>query len=430
MDRDALFRGADIPQSPMEEVLTVLRPIAARLDQEGVLLHPGEYDEVRRAIQTLAGILGATPAPETLAATLELVAGEERPKDERLAALTALADRLEEARPLRFVSNWSKTQYPPTQWIIPGWLPAGRLTMLVGPGATGKTHIGAQVATAVSASWPQTFTAIDSAAGPQPKIDPAFAGPPVVWASWETVVGDFQKRLGAVTMHDLQVADERVLYVNLRPEGALWGPPVGAHVSTAADMLGAGTRLLRDTAAMSARLLVIDPLAGAYMSSENDRGLVRAFTTRLAEWAAQTACAVLIIAHPPKSRSGSRGNAPALDDLYSGSTDWPASMQSLWVFSRCGCEANAEAGEDGEEEPEPCPYRQLSNAKINEAPEGQPPLWFKWDQALGTFGLAQHTPRRKTRREKKAYGVGRNGRKTAQSQADSTNGGRQTYGGF
>ena len=120
MDRDALFRGADIPQSPMEEVLTVLRPIAARLDQEGVLLHPGEYDEVRRAIQTLAGILGATPAPETLSATLELVAGEERTKVERLAALTALADRLEEARPLRFVSNWSKTQYPPTQWIIPG----------------------------------------------------------------------------------------------------------------------------------------------------------------------------------------------------------------------------------------------------------------------------------------------------------------------
>ena len=228
-------------------------------------------------------------------------------------------------------------------------------------------------------------------------------------------------------MHDLQVADERVHYVNLRPEGALWGPPVGTHVSTAAEMLQTGTRLLRDTAAMSARLLVIDPLAAAYMSSENDRGLVRAFTTRLAEWAAQTACAVLIIAHPPKSRSGSRGKAPALDDLYSGSTDWPASMQSLWVFSRCGCEANAE---DGEEDPEPCPYRQLSNAKLNEGPEGQPPLWFKWDEVLDTFCLAQHTPQRKPLRGDKPYGVGRNGRKSTPSQADSTNGGQLSFGGF
>ena len=426
MGGEALFRGADIPQSPLEEVLTVLRPIAARLDHEGIL-HPGEYDEARRAIQRLAGILDATPAPETLAATLELVAGEERPKDDRLAALTALADRLEEARPLPFVSDWSRTEYPPTQWIIPGWLPAGRLTMLVGPGAIGKTHIGVQVANAVAAQWPQTFTASDPAAGPQPKIDQALAGPPVVWASWETEIGDFQKRLWAATIGNLHVADGRVLYVNLRPEGALWGPPVGTHVSTAAEMLRTGTRLLRDTAAMSARLLVIDPLAAAYMSSENDRGLVRAFTTRLAEWAAQTACAVLIIAHPPKNRNGSRGNAPALDDLYSGSTDWPASMQSLWVFSRCGCEANAE---DGEEDPEPCPYRQLSNVKINEAPEGQPPLWFKWDKTVHTFALAQHTPRRKTRREKKPYGVGGNGRKSTTSQADSPSGGGQTFGGF
>ena len=429
MGGEALFRGADIPQSPLEEVLTVLRPIAARLDQEGIL-HLGEYDEVRRAIQTLAGLLDATPVPETLAATLELVAGEERTKVERLAALTAWADRLEEARPLPFVSDWSRTEYPPTQWIIPGWLPAGRLTMLVGPGAIGKTHIGVQVANAVAASWPQTFIAIDPAAGLQPKIDQALAGPPVVWASLETEIGDFQRRLWAATIGNLHVADGRVLYVNLRPEGALWGPPVGTHVSTAAEMLGTGTRLLRDTAAMSARLLVIDPLAAAYMSSENDRGLVRAFTTRLAEWAAQTGCAVLIIAHPPKGRNGSRGTAPALDDLYSGSTDWPASMQSLWVFSRCGCEANAEAGEDGEEDPEPCPYRQLSNAKLNEGPEGQPPLWFKWDKSLHTFALVQHTPRRKTRREKKPYGVGRNGRKNTPSQADSPSGGGQTFGGF
>ena len=168
MDRDAMFRGADIPQSPLEEVLTVLRPIAARLDREGIL-HAGEYDEVRRAIQMLGGILGATSMPETLAATLEVVARDEHPNTQRLVALTALADGLEEAKPLSFASDWSRTEYQPTQWIIPNWLPAGRLTMLVGPGAIGKTHIGVQVATAVAACCQQAFTATPRRLASNPK---------------------------------------------------------------------------------------------------------------------------------------------------------------------------------------------------------------------------------------------------------------------
>ena len=426
MDNRMLFRGTDIPQSPMEDALAVLRPIAARVDQREAL-QAGEYDEFCRAIHTLAGALGVNSAPETLSAALELVAREESSKTERLASLKALAERLEEARPLPFVSDWSKTEYPPTEWIIPDWLPAGRLTMLVGAGALGKTRIGVHVASAVASQSRQIFRAIGPVTTPPPEINPALAGPPVVWATWETVTGDFQKRLRVATMNHLEIVDGKVLYMNLRPEGALWGPPVGTHVSTAAEMLPAGRRLLRDTEAMHARLLVIDPLAAAFMSSENDRGLVRSFTNSLAEWAAQTDCAVLIVSHPPKNRSGNRGKAPSLDDLYSGSTDWPASMQSLWVFTRCGCEANVG---DGEEDAERCPYRQLSNAKINEGPEGQPPLWFKWDPTSGTFGLTQHTPQRTPPREKRPYGVGWNGRKSAASQSGNPTGGQQTFGGF
>lgn len=425
MDIKAIFRGPEIPQSPMEEVLTILRPIIAKLDQ-GDVLGTEEYNKFYCGMQAMIQLLNRTPTPESLASALEIVAHDGNSKGMHSAALATLMDALEAAKPLTFVSDWSKTEYLPTQWIIPDWLPAGRLTMLVGSGAVGKTHIGIQVATAVATQSPQVFIGIEPMPSLQPIIDQTLAGPPVVWATWETHIGDFQKRLRAATMNQLHMADERVHYVNLRPEGALWGPATGTHVSTAATLLETGTRLLRDAEALGARLLVVDPLAAAFLSNENDRGLVRAFTNHLAEWAARTGCAVLIIAHPPKNRGGSRGKIPDLDDLYSGSTDWPASMQSLWVFSRCRCEANAE--EEEEEEPERCPYRQLWNAKVNEGPEGQPPLWFKWD--TDTFSLTHHTPQRKTGRAKKHHGGDRNGRKSGDSQADNPKGKQQGFGGF
>ena len=418
MDKESFFRGDEIPQSPLEEALAILRPIAARLDQ-GEILDATAYESAIQALDKLGEIRNATRAPKTLSEALELVAAEGSTQNIYVEALKSLQKGLDEAEALDAFSAWSKAEYTPTQWIMPDWLPAGRLTMLVGPGSAGKTHIGMQVATAVAAGWPNAFTAIADVKVISPKIDTALAGPPVLWATWETHIGDFQKRLRATTMGDLHVMDGRLHYVNMRSKGALWGPPTGAHVSTAAQMLAAGERLLRYAEAVKARLLVIDPLAAAFMSNENDRGLVRAFMTRLAEWAAQTGCAVLIIAHPPKNRGG-RGKAPVLDDLYSGSTDWPASAQSFWTFSKCGCEVNAE---NDEEDPAPCPYRRLGNAKINEGPEGRDPLWFIWDSTHGTFCLTQHTPKRKGE-----SGNNSRGRRTgAASQTDSTKG---KFGGF
>lgn len=95
-------------------------------------------------------------------------------------------------------------------------------------------------------------------------------------------------------------------------------------------------------------------------------------------------------------------------------------MQSFWAFSKCGCEVNEKNYDD--EEPVPCPYRRLDNAKINEGPENKEPLWFIWDSNHHTFCLTQHTP---TKREQSGNNSG--GRpKGAASQPNS----KGEFGGF
>ena len=416
MSKESHFRGEEIPKSPLEEAIETLRPIAERLDH-GEILDTVTHESAIQTLEKLGELRNVIRSPKNLSEALEMVAAES--STQTVEALKILQEGFDKAVPLDAVSDWSKVEYTPTQWIMPDWLPAGRVTMLVGPGAAGKTHIGMQVATAVAARWPHAFLATAGAKVISPQIDSALAGPPVVWATWETQIGDFQKRLRGITMGDLQVMDGRLHYVNMRANGALWGPPTGAHVSTAAEMLAAGERLLRYAEAVKPRVLVIDPLAAAFMSNENDRGLVRAFMTRLAEWAAQNDCAVLIIAHPPKNRGG-QGKAPTIDDLYSGSTDWPASVQSFWAYSKCGCEVNEE---DGDEDPPPCPYRRLGNAKINEGPERRDPLWFIWDSNHGTFCLSQHTPKRKGR-------SGNNSRGRRTGAASQSNSNKSEFDGF
>ena len=60
--------------------------------------------------------------------------------------------------------------------------------------------------------------------------------------------------------------------------------------------------------AAQTRLLIIDPLAAAFVQNENDRALVRAFLSALDQWAEDHSCAVLIISHPPKGDSAQSGS--------------------------------------------------------------------------------------------------------------------------
>ena len=99
-------------------------------------------------------------------------------------------------------------------------------------------------------------------------------------------------------------------------------PRLAGDASDMAELTVTGERLRRLCEQENARLLVLDPLAAAYAADENARGLVRAFVSHWDAWGQANDCAVLILAHPPKSAGMS----------YAGSTDWQGAARALWTL--------------------------------------------------------------------------------------------------
>ena len=248
---------------------------------------------------------------------------------------------------------------PPVSWLVEGWMPDATLSVLTGAGGAGKSRIALQLAVAVATDanhfiWPANGS-IMLAGSKAPEL---LATGPVVFAAWETRKLAWQNRLAAVCGHledEIASLSDRLHYVNMRPEGGLWGAKHGVHTSTAGNWLRGGTALLSYAAEVGARLLVIDPLAAAFVQNENDRALVRAFLSALDQWAEDNNCAVLIISHPPKS-----------DSAQSGSTDWRNGVQAVWTLES----AQVRDTETKKMVPAPGRERVLRVDKLN---EGAPP---------------------------------------------------------
>jgi RecA-family ATPase len=150
-------------------------------------------------------------------------------------------------------------------------------------------------------------------------------------------------------------------------DGPVWGPKPGTHVATVAGITAAGERLRRYAETKDARLLVIDPLAAAYASDENARGLVRAFCSNWDAWGRAHDCAVLLVAHPPKDGAD-----------YAGSTDWHSAVRALWRLSKEGIgRPQRGKGEDARAK-----GWQLTLIKSNYGPPADP-LEVAWDAENG-----------------------------------------------
>jgi len=242
---------------------------------------------------------------------------------------------------------------PPITWLVDGWMPEATLSVLTGAGGAGKSRIALQLAVAVATGetrfvWPSGTRRPVNCHAPTVK-----GSGPVVYAAWETRRLAFANRLAAICGRhmpwDQADSPERLSgqlhYLNMRPAGGLWGAAAGAHTSTAGGWLPGGQALRRYAERANARLLIIDPLAAAFVANENDRALVRAFLSALDQWAEDTGCTVLIISHPPKS-----------DSAQSGSTDWRNGVQAVWEL------AAADTNDP----------RQLKVDKLNEGPTPNP----------------------------------------------------------
>ena len=235
-------------------------------------------------------------------------------------------------------------EWPDREWLIPGWLPVGRLGLLSGRGGRGKSRLALQVAARIAASPagaaapippmviiedPGAVAAVTSA---MDGLDVTKCGP-AVFVSWEDERAEIGRRLsqlGADRLIDVGAIAGRFRYVDARAEGPLWAQaPDGA--SWSAELTPCGRKVRATCERLGARLLVVDSLAGAYAGNENARNLVRAFCANWDAWASASGCAVMLVSHPPKSPPGA--GARAVDADYSGSTDWHNAARWRWSLA-------------------------------------------------------------------------------------------------
>ena len=281
--------------------------------------------------------------------------------------LGRMVEALEAAEPLPAVelNTVERRGYRP--WLIPGWLPAGRLAMLTGVGGAGKSFLALGMAAAAGLAWADNRPGVHIMPKPDyARTEPPMIGPgPVVYLSWEDEAEEAARRLQDVEKaHGLGpgALGQGVHYLYAGSLGPLWAPPQGTfNLSSLADLTAAGRRVRALCEDKKARLLILDPVAAVFASDENNRGLVRAFCADWDGWALATGCAVLLIAHPPKD-----GQNP-----YSGNSDWQAAVRALLTIEIVTEDGKAPA----KNSTKPCGPR-LASHKSSYGPPPRP-LWIE-----------------------------------------------------
>ena len=214
------------------------------------------------------------------------------------------------------------------EWLIPSWLPANTVTMFTGEGGAGKSWLTLQAVCQIVLGYNSAY------------LDPDFKReadrlPPrnVIFATYEDEPAEIKRRLQALASgmpwiyNAFSIIKQHLHIVDMRGIGSVWGPGIGKHIQNTGDLLSAGEDLRQICEDKQARLLVMDPLSGAFGGNENDRTAVYDFVSSFRGWGDQAQCAMLVIGHLPKSQEGKAAG-------FSGSTAWEASARSMWMLSK------------------------------------------------------------------------------------------------
>ena len=330
-------------------------------------------DQARTKVAKLAGAVldaraaGGEVSVECLAATMaameELVAMEDPgPSTSDRLFLELQAGRLDKVRgemeasapspPLGARADFDKDRQPPQrQWLVDGVIPTGRYGILAGKGGNGKSRIALDLARAM----------FGGTEGVKWLCWDVMNMGDVVWCSWEDEYDEVARRLGE---YGRELANEQLHYVDLAERGPLWAPDPGGsgHTSTMSTLTSVGAMVRAECERVKAKLLVIDPLAAAFASNENDRGLVRAFVASWDGWARRTECTVIAIAHPPKDRTVN----------YSGSTDWESASRFMLTMRYADKQRDSQYGPN---------LRVLEHAKSNYGALAEA-IYLEWNSAV------------------------------------------------
>lgn len=202
----------------------------------------------------------------------------------------------------------AKVKPAPKAFVIPGFAPAGEVTLFTGAGSAGKSLLAQQLATALAAGVPTL------------RLDMGQA--PAIYLTCEDDDGQLHWRqahiceaLGvpmASLAGKLEVASLRGALDNAL---GVAGPDGEFILSASYHRIAA---MIRRT---GAKLVALDNVAHLFPGNENDRGEVTRFVNALNRLAGDSGAAIILLGHPNKS-----------GDDYSGSTAWLNAVRSQFVI--------------------------------------------------------------------------------------------------
>jgi hypothetical protein len=239
---------------------------------------------------------------------------------------------------------------PPVPFVIPGWLPAGVVTLFASHGGAGKSFVSLYIAIHLALGW-HPFQ-------PGRRLQRQR----VMFYSAEDGMPHLQGRLRRYLNHmGVDTAD-------LEGWLLLLDATATENVLFRADKRGAAPTpryawLANEVRNFGADLMIFDNASDAMDANENDRAAVRQFMSALRNLAPT----VLLLAHVDAASSMARlGESKG----YSGSTAWHNSARSRWLLSR-----DSSGG------------LILQQPKVNYARAGAEVL-LRWDDAHEVFTVA------------------------------------------
>ena len=290
-----------------------------------------------------------------------LLIGQE-PAGADLDAVRYALEQSQRAKPLELVDGIPAYYWQ--GWLIENWLPRNCVAMFTGDGGVGKSRLALQLAWSLSGDGQWLGEAGQM---PSPGADYGGGFEPlgpgaIVYATWEDSPDQIRGRLFWLEQAGKVGNGKNFKIADMRARGHLWA---STQHNAVPGLTPAGEALRLAAEQYNARLLVVDTLGVANGASEIDRAQVGAFFADWAAWADANDCAVLLIAHPPKTAGVT----------YSGSTGILGGVRAMWTLEtvKSGCQKGCYPPKTCSCEPAYA-YR-LVNAKQNYA-ESTGPVWL------------------------------------------------------
>ena len=296
-----------------------------------------------------------------------LLAGQE-PFEADLDAVRYALEQTRSAKPLELVDGIPARYWQ--GWLVENWLPRNCVAMLTGDGGVGKSRLALQLAWSLSGEgrWlgeagQMPGNGADYGMGFEP------LGPgTIMYATWEDSPEQIRGRLYWLEQagkvgdgHNFKIAD-------MRAKGHLWA---STQHNAVPGLTPAGEMLRQAAEQHNARLLVVDTLGVANGASEIDRAQVGAFFADWAAWADAHDCAVLLIAHPPKTAGVA----------YSGSTGILGGVRAMWTIESVRRDCQGDCGSPRNCKCEPAYAYRLVNSKQNYS-RTTAPIWLSNRQGV------------------------------------------------